>query len=139
MQKQEYRKGSYRGLALWLIATALLTSASAQVARNGKPEPLMIQEQGSFAIGGKVITNPGTFNPKQPTPDGQTLHGDHAYVFYQIPVNRRKLPLVFLHGDFTGGGSVIQVSCVKFGPWVASVSASDRRQISTPAGPVLRK
>ena len=37
-------------------------------------------------------------NPKQPTPDGQTLHGDHAYVFYQIPVNRRKLPLVFLHG-----------------------------------------
>ncbi len=28
----------------------------------------------------------------------QTLHGDHAYVFYQIPVNRRKLPLVFLHG-----------------------------------------
>lgn len=37
-------------------------------------------------------------HPKQPTPDGQTLHGDHAYVFYQIPVNRRKLPLVFLHG-----------------------------------------
>ncbi len=61
-------------------------------------ESLMIQEQGSFAIGGKIITNPGTFNPKQPAPDGQTLHGDHAYVFYQIPVNRRKLPLVFLHG-----------------------------------------
>ena len=81
-----------------LIAAALLTSASAQVARKGKPEPLMIQEQGSFAVGGKVITNPGTFNPKQPTPDGQTLHGDHAYVFYQIPVNQRKLPLVFLHG-----------------------------------------
>ncbi len=61
-------------------------------------QPLTIQEQGSFAVGGKVITNPGTFNPKQPTPAGQTLHGDHAYAFYQIPVNRRKLPLVFLHG-----------------------------------------
>jgi len=55
-------------------------------------------EQGSFAVGGKVITNPGSFNPKQPTPDGQTLHGDHAYVFYQVPANPRKLPLVFLHG-----------------------------------------
>ena len=92
------RKRNLIGLALWLAAATLLPSLSAQVAGNGKQEPLMIQEQGSFAVGGKVVTNPGTFNPKQPTPDGQTLHGDHAYVFYQIPVNRRKLPLVFLHG-----------------------------------------
>jgi hypothetical protein len=42
--------------------------------------------------------NAGTFNPKQPTPAGQTLHGDHASDFFQIPANRRKLPLVFLHG-----------------------------------------
>jgi len=87
-------RGRYFAAAL----LALLSPASAQVARNAKPEPLMIQEQGSFAVGGSIITNPGTFNPKQPTPEGQTLHGDHAYVFYQIPVNRRKLPLVFLHG-----------------------------------------
>jgi hypothetical protein len=26
------------------------------------------------------------------------LHSDHAYVFYQAPVNARKLPLVFWHG-----------------------------------------
>ncbi len=95
MMNTKHRK-SY--IALWLIAACLFTSASAQEAKKSRPEPLMIQEQGSFAVGGKVITNPGTFNPKQPTPDGQTLHGDHAYVFYQIPVNRRKLPLVFLHG-----------------------------------------
>lgn len=61
-------------------------------------QPLVIQEQGSFTAGGKVITAPGTFNHKQPTPAGQTLHGDHAYVFYQIPAKRRKLPLVFVHG-----------------------------------------
>lgn len=85
-------------LTVSLIAAGVLTAASAQQASKGKPAPLMIQEQGSFAVGGKVITNSGTFNPKQPTPDGQTLHGDHAYVFYQIPVNRRKPPLVFLHG-----------------------------------------
>ncbi len=83
---------------LALAAAALLAAAYGQAARKGRPEPLMIQEQGSFAVGGKVITNPGTFNPKQPTPEGQTLHGDHAYVFYQVPVNPRKLPLVFLHG-----------------------------------------
>jgi pimeloyl-ACP methyl ester carboxylesterase len=32
------------------------------------------------------------------TPEGQTLHGDHAYVFYQIPQKSRKLPLVLWHG-----------------------------------------
>ena len=85
-------------IALWLSAAVLLAGASAQQAVKGKPEPLMIEEQGSFAVGGKIVTNPGTFDHKKPTPDGQTLHGDHAYVFYQIPVNRRKLPLVFLHG-----------------------------------------
>jgi pimeloyl-ACP methyl ester carboxylesterase len=87
-----------KSLSVSLIATVLAISASAQQATKEKQQPLMIQEQGSFAVGGKVITNPGTFNPKQPTPDGQTLHGDHAYVFFQIPVNRRRYPLVFLHG-----------------------------------------
>lgn len=98
MQTQVFRSCNDRGLTPWLIATVLLTSASAQSGGKAKSEPLTIHEQGSFAVGGKVTTNPGTFNPKQPTPEGQTLHGDHAYVFYQVPVNRRKLPLVFLHG-----------------------------------------
>jgi hypothetical protein len=93
--KSKYRRSL---LALGLIVAALLTAASGQVAKKNTAAPLMIEEQGSFAVGGKVITNSGTFNPKQPTPDGQTLHGDHAYVFYQIPANGRKLPLVFLHG-----------------------------------------
>jgi hypothetical protein len=76
----------------------LFNAASAQETGKSKFEPITIREQGSFAVGGKVITNPGVFNPKQPTPDGQSLHGDHAYVFYQIPASPRKLPLVFLHG-----------------------------------------
>ena len=57
-----------------------------------------IVTQGSFLAGGTVIRRAGTFDPYHPAPDGQTLHGDHAYVFYQIPVRARKLPLVFLHG-----------------------------------------
>lgn len=46
-----------------------------------------IQEQGSFAVGGSVLTQ-----------EGSTFHADHAYVFYQVPENNRKLPLVFWHG-----------------------------------------
>ncbi len=41
---------------------------------------------------------PGIFDARQRTPDGQTLHGDHAYVQYQIPAKARRIPLVFLHG-----------------------------------------
>lgn len=60
---------------------------------------LAIREQGSFLIGGSIKTQPGTYDTHQPLkPDGQTLHGDHAYVSYQIPVDARKNPLVFLHG-----------------------------------------
>ena len=59
---------------------------------------LHIQEQGSFAVGGTVINNPGTFDPYAPTPAGQTFHGDHACVFYQVPEKARKFPLVFWHG-----------------------------------------
>jgi pimeloyl-ACP methyl ester carboxylesterase len=61
-------------------------------------KPIVIREQGSFAVGGSVITNPGTFDPIKRTPEGQTFHGDHAYVFYQIPVKAKKMPLVLWHG-----------------------------------------
>lgn len=59
---------------------------------------LMIREQGSFAVGGSVIKNDGTFDPIKRTPEGQTFHGDHAYISYQIPAKARKYPLVFWHG-----------------------------------------
>jgi hypothetical protein len=85
------------------------TASTAPVAPRSSG-PLVIQEQGSFAIGGTVVTTPGTFDPIgqgafTPTPDpkGQTLHGDHAYVFYQKPVNARRLPLVFWHGHGQSG------------------------------------
>ncbi len=59
---------------------------------------LTIREQGSFLIGGTVKTQPGTYDTRHPLrADGQTLHGDHAYVSYQIPADARRIPLVFLH------------------------------------------
>jgi hypothetical protein len=76
----------------------LLIVISQSTYAKPKHKLLIIKEQGSFAIGGKVITNPGTFDPYNQTPEGQTFHGDHAYVFYQIPDKARKYPLVMWHG-----------------------------------------
>jgi hypothetical protein len=50
--------------------------------------PVVIKTQGSFMVGGIVIT----------APNGDTFHGDHAYVQYQIPPGARRLPLVMWHG-----------------------------------------
>jgi len=81
------------------LAVAVVTS-TAHAADEGKaqPVPLTIQAQGSFAVGGTVIRTPGTFDPARLGVEGQSLHGDHARVFYQVPVNARKLPLVMWHG-----------------------------------------
>jgi pimeloyl-ACP methyl ester carboxylesterase len=84
---------------LQLLLACLLLLPTGAMAAETTEEPLMIREQGSFAAGGTVIENTGTFDPRAPAdPAGQTLHGDHAYVFYQIPVGAKKNPLVFLHG-----------------------------------------
>ncbi len=100
--------GKTHGTCL-LIAAVLGCSAHATQTANTTPAPLIIQEQGSFAVGGTVVTAPGTFDPiaqgaytPAPDPKGQTLHGDHLYVFYQIP-DARRLPLVFWHGHGESG------------------------------------
>lgn len=82
-----------------LILVSLIASSCAMPGESTKNGPLVIQDQGSFAAGGTVITSPGEFDPKNlSAAGGQTLHGDHLYTFYQIPENARKLPLVFWHG-----------------------------------------
>jgi len=80
------------------MTAVLLIGIPASCQKAGKQKPILIEEQGSFAVGGTVITNPGTFDPYNQTPAGQTFHGDHAYVFYQIPAGARKYPLVMWHG-----------------------------------------
>lgn len=60
--------------------------------------PLTIEKQGSFAAGGTVVEAREAYDPLHPTPQSQTLHGDHANVNYQIPAGAKKPPLVFLHG-----------------------------------------
>lgn len=90
----------------YIILSALLAlcascgqSPSQQGEAQKNDSILAIREQGSFLIGGTVKAEQGAYDTHQPLKtDGQTLHGDHAYVSYQIPVNARKNPLVFLHG-----------------------------------------
>lgn len=83
---------------LLFILTVLSSVQSASAQKPTRHEPIVIEKQGSFAVGGTVITAPGTFDPYNPSPAGQTFHGDHAYVFYQIPMKARKYPLIMWHG-----------------------------------------
>jgi hypothetical protein len=85
--------------------TLLLAVLSSSACATVSPDSLSIARQGSFAVGGTVVTSPGAFDPTAQTPPGQppstagqTLHGDHAYVFYQVPARARRLPLVMWHG-----------------------------------------
>ncbi|RPD47249.1 alpha/beta hydrolase [Paracnuella aquatica] len=94
------------GIALLAITVAVMSTGCASIKGSGGNNHLVLQDQGSFAAGGTVITAPGkfdpikhgAFNPANQPSEGQTLHGDHAYVFYQVPANARKLPLVMWHG-----------------------------------------
>ncbi len=79
--------------------------------------PIVIQDQGSYFVGGTIVRDEGIFEPSNP-PDcfnppnpfvtdhpepprsGQSLRGDHMYVAYQIPVSSKIYPLVLLHGGF---------------------------------------
>lgn len=85
-------------LAAVLAAVALAACGSLPAAREATPAPLLIRQQGSFAAGGMVIRSAGRFDATDPASGGQTLHGDHARFFYQVPVNPRPLPLVMWHG-----------------------------------------
>ena len=81
-----------------LVAVILIIAAVIIACSTVKEDSLVISDQGSFTVGGIVISNPGKFDPYNPKPAGQTFHGDHAYIFYQIPANARKYPLVMWHG-----------------------------------------
>ncbi|MBR1860187.1 MAG: hypothetical protein IJ797_11920 [Selenomonadaceae bacterium] len=78
---------------------ALTLSAGLLTAANVNAKPILLETQGSFAIGGTTVTHSGTFSMEHfLSPEGQTAYGDHAYVFYQIPFKAKKYPLVFQHG-----------------------------------------
>ncbi len=96
----------------WRRLTAVLFVCAGTVAPGlataqpaTKSEPLLIREQGSFAVGGTVVSTPGTYDNNKPTAAGQSLHGDHLYAFYQVPQAAKALPVVMLHGAFQSARS----------------------------------
>src|SRR5215467_15078535 len=70
-----------RGLAIGALAVLATTYVVAQGQRQGASAPIMIQKQGSFAAGGTILGDADT----------RSLHCDHGYVDYQIPVNPRRI------------------------------------------------
>lgn len=81
------------------LVLVLLTALNVDAQTIKKQKPLILETQGSFAVGGTKFSKTGNFDLTNPLkPDGQTFHGDHAYVFYQVPPKARKYPLFFLHG-----------------------------------------
>ncbi|MFJ1256633.1 alpha/beta fold hydrolase [Cupriavidus sp. CuC1] len=82
--------------------TAILDAADCANSPPGSSgEPITIERQGSFFVGGRQVTAAGTFDPDAlpyPSGAGQTFWIDQMYVQYQIPLNARKLPLVLVHG-----------------------------------------
>lgn len=89
-----------KSIRFLILSIAMSAYANAdQLMAQPHKKPLVIEQQGSFAVGGTKLSRPGNFDLANPLkPEGQTLHGDHAYVFYQVPPNARKYPLAFLHG-----------------------------------------
>ena len=86
-------------LLKYLAALVLLLATNLSIRAQQTQKPLTIARQGSFAVGGTNFTAAGTFDLSNALkPEGQSFHGDHAYVFYQIPVKARQYALVFLHG-----------------------------------------
>jgi pimeloyl-ACP methyl ester carboxylesterase len=97
---------SWSYLVTPLLVTANIAASPVAVAQQAnKSEPLVIQEQGSFAVGGTVLRTPGTYNNNAPTAEGQSLHGDHLYTSYQIPQDPKALPIVMLHGAYQSARS----------------------------------
>lgn len=93
-------------LTIAAAMTAVITGCAIQPSSTGNiSDPLVIQSQGSFAVGGTVLKTPGSYDNNKPTAAGQSFHGDHLYAFYQVPQNPRALPIVMLHGAFQSGRS----------------------------------
>jgi pimeloyl-ACP methyl ester carboxylesterase len=95
-----FKRGHGKHNMILIIATAILPVTSCITSKTNKQmNTIIINEQGSFVVGGSMKKEPGAFDVNNALkPEGQTFHGDHAYVFYQIPDKSKKYPLVFLHG-----------------------------------------
>ena len=76
-------------LTLSLAAAAFFAPATAVSGKGRVPSPITIERQGSFTAGGTVLGDPAN----------ASLHCDHGFVDYQIPVRARKTALFLWHSS----------------------------------------
>ncbi len=84
-----------------LVTLSFIANSCTSTKKNNANTSIIIKDQGSFSAGGTVKKSDGFFDPIKPWYEqqgGQTRHGDHADVFYQIPENTKLNTMVFLHG-----------------------------------------
>ena len=95
-----------------IILSVLLLSVTAIA---GAQEPVAIVKQGHFSVGGTTTQRPGAYDNRkfvgwvEQEETGQSYRADHAFVDFQIPVNAKKLPLVYVHG-YGGSGVCWQMT-----------------------------
>lgn len=94
-----------------IILSVLLLSVTAMAGA----QTITIAKQGHFSVGGQTIRRPGVYdNSKfvgwaEQEETGQSYRADHAFVDFQIPVDSKKLPLVYVHG-YGGAGVCWQMT-----------------------------
>lgn len=90
-----------RSLNIVLFCAVITIVSSCTATKENQSGNLVIKEQGAFSAGGTIVKSGGTFDALKPwnvPQGGQTRHGDHADVFYQIPANHKQHSMIFLHG-----------------------------------------
>ena len=75
----------------------LLVVASLVAATSALAEPLTIEKQGSFFVGGRTIKSDTLSTLPAYAPSG-TITVDQMYVRHQVPVDPKKLPVTLIHG-----------------------------------------
>jgi len=101
MECRNDRKAAKQIISICSLIVAVVSIMSCTTTKTNQTGNLIIKEQGAFSAGGTVVKSEGTFDPLKPwnvQQGGQTRHGDHADVFYQIPINAKHNSMVFLHG-----------------------------------------
>jgi pimeloyl-ACP methyl ester carboxylesterase len=101
------RRALLRAAVIGAAASALTKRVLKARPASASHRQLIVDEQGSFTVGGRAIQSPGVYDPTKPplpfTKEGQTFWINAMYVQYQIPPNPRKLPIVMWHGGGLSG------------------------------------
>jgi pimeloyl-ACP methyl ester carboxylesterase len=73
------------------VVVAAASADASSLSGGGAVAPLAIGSQGARPFGGTIVGSPAT----------GSIHCDHGYVEWQIPVNPRRLPMLMVHGSST--------------------------------------